>query len=538
VPFPKRPDRPPWRPRRLVPPEVGDAVAGLSVALVLIPQSLAYAVLAGMPPQTGLIVGAVATIAAAPFVSSIWLQTGPVAITSMLTAGALVGMAGTATGEYVMLAALLALLVGVIRLLIGLLQAGALAYLMSQPVLVGFIPGAAIVIAASQLPAALGAAAPTPDAIVRDAVLALADPTGWDVTAIGLTVATLAVMLGARRIHPLVPGVLIAAIGGIVFSQVTGYTGETIGEIPALDLGLRLGLPWARSFDLLLPAAVIALVGFAEAAAISRSFATETRTRWSADREFVSQGAANIAAGLFGGFPAGGSFSRSAINRVAGAKTAWSGAITGVLVLAFLPFADLLETLPSAVLSAIIIGAIMGLMSPKRLLELRNFSHMQFGIALITFALTIALAPQIHIAVVIGVSLAVVAHLRRELMLSVYHWINDEGELHLRPRGVLYFGSAHVLEDQLIDLLHEHPDINRLVLHLDGLGRVDVTGALQTRTLLTEATAAGVDIIVTDLTPPSRKIMHRVLGQNEGIRIEDPEWPLGDDEADESADAD
>ena len=148
-------DAAPWRPS-LPRPTGRDALAGLSVALVLVPQSLAYAVLAGMPPAAGLAVGAVATLAAAPFVSSPYLQTGPVAITALLTFGGLAGIADPATPTYVGLAALLALLVGIVRLVIGATRAGALAYLMSQPVLAGFTPAAALVIAISQLPDMLG----------------------------------------------------------------------------------------------------------------------------------------------------------------------------------------------------------------------------------------------------------------------------------------------------------------------------------------------------------------------------------------------
>jgi sulfate permease, SulP family len=512
--------RPPWWPHLPVPSLLNDGVAGLSVALVLIPQSLAYAVLAGMPPQTGLVVAAVATIAAAPFVSSVWLQTGPVAITSLLTAGALAGMADTATAEYVLLAALLAILVGVIRLVIGLLRAGALAYLMSQPVLAGFMPGAAIVIAASQLPAAAGSSGSAGGSVLGEALATLAAPGSWEVTAIALTIGTVLVMRAAPRIHRLVPGVLIAVVIGIIFSRLTGYAGAVVGDIPSLDLGLKLGLPWARSLGLLLPATVIALVGFAEAAAISRAYATETRTRWNADREFLSQGAANIASGLFGGFPAGGSFSRSAVGRIAGARTPWSGVAAGVFVLAFLPFADVLAALPRAVLAGIIIGAVLGLMHPGQLLELRHFSSPQFAIGSATFVLTLALAPQIHIAVVIGVGLAIVVHLRRELMLSVPHWLEDES-LHLRPRGVLYFGSAHVLDNQLLDLLSEHRGARRLVVHMDGLGRVDVTGALRARTLLTEAASSGLEVVVTDLTPACRRILHRVLAETSTISVQD-----------------
>lgn len=505
---------------RLGRPATGDLVAGLSVALVLIPQSVAYAVLAGMRPAQGLIVAAVATIAAAPFASSPWLQTGPVAITALLTFGALSTMAMPGTNQYVALGALLALLVGAIRIAIGLARAGALAYFMSQPVLAGFTPAAAIVIAASQLPAALGVERGD-GGLVRGALMAVAQVGAWNPTAIVLSVLAIVVVVAARWIHPLVPGVLIVVVGALVYVAVAGYDGAVVGPIPDVVPIPSLALPWSAAGSLLVAAAVIALIGFAEASAIARVFAAETRTRWDADREFVSQGVANVAAGVFGGFPAGGSFSRSALNRAAGARTVWSGAITGVAVLAFLPLAGLLEALPMAVLAAIIIAAVAKLADIRPLLRLRTLSRMQFGIAAGTFVLTIVLAPRIQWAVVLGVLAAVVAHLRRELMIDVSVWTEDT-TLHLRPHGVLYFGSANALENRFLALLHEHPDVDHLVVHFDSLGRVDVTGAMVIRGLCERAAGAGVRTTLTDFTPPSRKIVSRVLAGCPQARLEDP----------------
>ncbi|MDX1620602.1 MAG: SulP family inorganic anion transporter [Nitriliruptorales bacterium] len=511
------------------PPTTGDVVAGISVAMVLIPQSVAYAVLAGMRPSQGLIVGAVATIAAAPFVSSPWLQTGPVAITSLLTFGALAGIATPGDDTYVALGAVLALLVGVIRIVIGVVNAGALAYLMSRPVLSGFTPGAAIVIAASQLPDALGA--PAGDGgVMRQAWTAVTSVGDWEPITVGLAVVTIAIVVGSKKLPDLVPGVLVAALVGLAYAQLVGYDGEFVGSLPDVFPTLTFDLPWAEVPGLLVPAAVIGLVGFAEAAAIARTYATETRTRWDADREFVSQGAANIAAGIFGGFPAGGSFSRSAVNRAAGAKTAWSGAITGAVVLAFLPFADVLERLPMAVLAGIIIGAIVSLADPRPMLRLRHFSRMQFAIAATTFVLTIALAPRIQWAVVIGVAAAVIGHLRRELMIHANEWTEGD-ELHLRPHGVLYFGSANVLESQLTNLLHEHPDAQSLVIHFNSLGRVDVTGAMVIRELCERAAKAGLSTTLRDFTPASRKIIRRVLADCPHSTIIDDGRGV-DDEAD------
>ncbi|MEE2900396.1 MAG: SulP family inorganic anion transporter, partial [Gemmatimonadota bacterium] len=333
-----------------------DVVAGLSVALVLIPQSIAYAELAGLPSHRGLYAAAVAPIAAAFFASSPYLQTGPVALTALLTLGALVPMAEVGSAEYVGLAALLALVVGVVRILVGLSKSGWLSYLLSRPMLSGFTSAAAVLIVSSQLPGALGSAAPEGGVLAR-AAWSLMHPASWEATAVGLTTVTVALVLGARWLNRRIPGVLLATVVGFVFSIAAGYTGSTVGDIPVGMPAFTLELPWSRLPALLVPGVVIALVGFAEAASISRIFASEDRERWDPDREFRASGAANVAAGLAGGFPVGGSFSRSTLNRLSNATSRWSGLVTGLGVLVFLPFAGVLAPLPTAVLAGIVIAA-------------------------------------------------------------------------------------------------------------------------------------------------------------------------------------
>ena len=484
-------------------------MAGLTVALVLVPQSLAYAALAGMPPERGLYVAAVATLVAAPFASSPYLQTGPVALTALLSFGAVTDIASPGTAHFIGVMTLLALVVGVVRVLIGVLRLGGVAYLMSQPVLTGFTAGAAIVIVATQIPAALGAVPPSGN-LLGGALSTLAQPARWDTTAAALAMATLVLTAIGRRLHPLFPGVLVAVVGATAVAAVTGYDGPTVGDVPAGLPSFSVDLPWRVLPNLLLPGVVVALVGFAEASAIARAYAALDRQVWDPSREFVSQGLANLAAATVGGFPAGGSFSRSAINRLAGARTPWSGAVTGVAVLLFLPFLSMLSSLPLAVLAAVVIGAVGKLAQPRPFLALWRYSRLQFLVCLATLAFTLAFAPQVQQGVILGVLLAVAVHLRREILISVPTWTEGDA-VHLKPRGVLYFGSVPGLERTFMTLLHDHPDARRMVIHLDGLGRVDVTGALALQALLTEAEEAGLEAEVTDVPPQARKIVARVL---------------------------
>ena len=486
-----------------------DLIAGTSVALVLIPQSLAYAELAGMPPERGLYAATIPLLVAAPLASSPYLQTGPVAITSLLTFGALSTLAQPGSDEYVALGLLLALVVGAVRVAVGLLRAGVIAYLMSQPMLLGFVPAAAVLIVASQLPSALGVEPPA-GGVLEQFVWTLAHPGAWRLTAIALAAGTLALMLGGRRLHPLFPGVLVAVAIAAAVSPLLGYRGEVVGDITVGLPPLSLDLPFAALGTLLIPGAVIALVGFAEPASIARAFAAEDRKTWDADREFVSQGAANVAAGLTGAFPVGGSFSRSSLNRLAGARTRWSGAVTGVVVLAFLPVAGLLGPLPVAVLGALVIGAALSLIELGPIFRLWPHSRPQFAVAAGTFALCLALAPRLDRAVLIGFALALVIHLVRELRIDLREW-TDGDTLHLRPSGVLWFGAAQDLEDRFLRRLAQHPEARRLVIHLDGLGRIDVTGALALHTVLERARSSGLEADVEGVQPRDRRLVDGIV---------------------------
>lgn len=488
-----------------------NALAGISVAMIAVPQSLAYAGLAGMPPIVGLYAVAVPPVAAALFASSPYLQTGPVAITALLTFGALSTMATPGSPEYVALGLGLAFAVGLVRVLLGLLRAGWIAYLMSQPMLIGFVPAAAVLIASSQLPKALGIKPPQFRNDIAGAFWALTHPGTWNMAAVAISLVTAVVVLGGRRVHALFPGVLVAVVIGVGVSMLGWYHGPTIDTIPSGFPSLTLSsIPWSVMPKLLLSGALIALIGFTEAASISRRFASEDRVRWSADREFISQGVANLAAAATGGMPCGGSFSRSSVNRLAGATSRVSGAITGLTVLAFLPLAFVLEPLPLAVLGAIVIVAVANLMKFGPLIRIWRVSVPQALVAWITFIATVVLAPRLDFAVLIGVGLSIGVFLWRMLQLEIDVESRD-GTIVFLPRGVLWFGTAQRLDDLLVDSLAANPDARRLDIDLSGLGRIDATGALVIRSVLDHARSVGLEADVSGVPPQSAALVARVL---------------------------
>jgi len=509
-----RPMRPQW----------GDLVAGISVALVLIPQSLAYAELAGMPPVYGLYASILPPIVAALFASSPYLQTGPVAMTSMLTLAALGGLALPASPDYVALAALLALLVGVLRLCIGLAGAGFVAYLMSQPVLMGFSSAAALLILASQLPPLLGLAA-EPGAELSRAVAVLGQPEAWSLFALACGLGTIAAIAGGRRLHVLFPGVLVAVAVGVVLGRHAQYTAPMVGDIPQGLPRLGVDFAWSHLRELLVPGLVIALVGFAEPAAIARALATQDRSPWSANRELIGQGMANVASALSHAFPVGGSFSRTMVNHTAGGRTRWSGAITGIAVLGFLPFAPVLAALPKAVLAGVIISAVLKLVQVRALWQLSRVSRAQAFVGWSTFALTLVLAPRVDVAVGIGIVLGIAVHLWRERRIHIgTHYDEQQGVLRLVPVGVLYFGSANVVDEALIAELVRHPDAKQVIFDLRRVGRIDYTGVMVLQRIVADAQAAGLAVHIVPGDPPQGdRLLRRVFGADSPIIVRAPE---------------
>lgn len=475
-------------------PSTGDLVAGISVALVALPQSLAYAEIAGMPPQYGLFASALPPILAAIFVSSRYLQTGPVALTALLAYGALEPLAAPESGQYIELAALLALLVGAFRVALGLLRMGGVAYLLSEPVLTGFTTGAAILILSSQLPKVFDVATDG-DGVLPDAWQALSSPGDWQAGAMGFAALTLVFMFGGRRIHKLFPGVLVAVIVGVIVSGAADYSGTVVGELDGGFVSLSFDFPWDQVGDLVLPALVIALVGFAEPSSIARTFAAEEREPWDANREMISQGVANLAAAFSGAFPVGGSFSRSSLNRLAGANSAWAGAITGAFVLLALPLTPLLEDLPSAILGAIVLGAVIKLVAIGDLIRLVQRNLLQAAVGIGTLVATLASAPRVERGVLVGVALALGAHLYRELRVTTPS-SRDGDVLTVAPEGVLWFATIPSVERLIRRQIADHADISAVVLDLGGVGRMDYSAAAALRRIVEEIGDADNDVSV------------------------------------------
>jgi|APCry1669189000_1035189.scaffolds.fasta_scaffold02422_2 sulfate permease, SulP family len=396
-----------------------DLIAGASVAVVAIPQSLAYAQLAGLPPHLGLYAAFVPTIVAALFGSSAQLSTGPVALTSLLTAASLAALAEPGTAPYLTLAVLLALGSGLLQLLAGVIGLGRFIERIPAALMLGFVNAAALVIVFSQLPALLGVpAARGSGPIAAFSGLLQNSAQGVPATA-AFGVVSLALLLLARRYCPTWPAALFVSGAAILVSWAIGYQqyGSVVGDLPP-------GLP-ALAWPTIDPVSVsqlmsgmvlIALVSFIEVTSSARTIAARTGTVWNVNQELVGQGLAKIAASLFAAFPVSGSFSRSALNLSAGALTAWSSMVCAALVGIALVFAtSALHHLPNAVLAALIVSAVLSLLTPLELIKVSRLDRAAGATAWVTLLATLFFAPRIHYGLIVGlgVSAALSALARR-----------------------------------------------------------------------------------------------------------------------------
>ncbi|GMQ88392.1 MAG: solute carrier family 26 protein [Gammaproteobacteria bacterium] len=508
-----------------------DLIAGITVALVLVPQSMAYAQLAGLPAYVGLYASFIPVMIAALLGSSRQLATGPVAVVSLMTAAALEPLAGGNMELYLALAAVLAIMVGLFQVLLGVFRLGVLVDFLSHPVVVGFTNGAAIIIATSQLDKLFGVNVEKSEhhyETVWRVVVAASQDTHMLTLAMG--VFALALMILMKKFTPRIPSVLSAVVVTTLLAWVLGFQaagGKVVGEIP-------VGLPGVvvPEFDMqtvmkMITAAItIALIGFMEAIAIAKAMAAETRQRLDTNQELFGQGLSNIAAGMFGAYPVSGSFSRSAVNIAAGARTGFSSIVTGgVVAITLLFLTPLLYHLPQATLAAVIIMAVANLVKIEPIRHAMKVQVHDGAVAIITFALTLVLAPHLEKAIVVGVVLSLVLFLYRTMRprfaeLSLHadgtfrdakrHRLECSPDLSiLRFDGSLYFANAGYFESQVLENVAGKPDIRYVILDLEGINQIDATGEVAICSLRERLKAGGVGMLLARAKGQTMRIFER-----------------------------
>ena len=519
---------------------VADLIAGVTVAMVLIPQSMAYADLANLPHVYGLYAACIGPAVAALFGSSRHLATGPVAMASLISASTVASVVPEGSDLFVDYALLLALLVGVLRLLLGLIRLGMLVDLLSIPVIVGFTNAAAFIIATSQLDKIFGVAPSKFESHLLGVIDVLRRVIHEsDGSTIIISLCAITVMLFLRYYLPRWPDVLIAAFFTSTAAWYMGYGGEMIGVVPS-------GLPkfsWPMfSFEAaiaLLPGAfVLTMVGLMEAMAISKTIAVESKQEIDANIELYGQGMANIIGSFFSSFVVSGSFSRSAINFRSGAQTGFSSIVTSTLVaIVLMWFTPILYYLPQATLAAIICLSVVNLVRLSPLIQSWRVHWQDGAVGMITFVATLVWAPNLEVGIGLGVGLSLVLNLYRTMRPNVVLLTRQaDGMLEptalnqLKPNlkvviirfdGRLYFGSSRYFEDRILDVVAYLPELRFLIVDAGGINYIDATGINTIITLIDRLESVGIEMHFSRLKDQVQNAMERcgIFGENKNRRF-------------------
>ena len=557
-----------WAPRYTRTDAVNDLFAAVIVTIMLVPQSLAYAMLAGLPPVVGLYASILPLVAYALFGTSRTLAVGPVAVVSLMTAAAVAPIAAAGSAAYVTAAVTLAFLSGLVLLAMAVLRLGFLANFLSHPVISGFITASGILIAASQLKHILGIRAEGDT--LPHIVAALAQGIGGaNLPTLVIGVAATGFLFWARRslkallrragLGPRMADLLakagplaaiILSIAAVVLLGLDQAGVRIVGEIPA-------GLPpfALPSFDPalwmeLLPAAVlISLVGFVESVSVAQTLAAKRRQRIVANQELVGLGTANIASAISGGYPVTGGFARSVVNFDAGAATPLAGAATALGILgATLFLTPLFRYLPQAVLAATIIVAVLSLVDLAAIRRTFAYSKADFAAMAATIALVLLVG--VEAGIVAGVALSLLLFLWRtstphmaivgqvpgsEHFRNVdrHAVITDPAILSLRVDESLYFANARYLEDRIYAEAAARPALRHVILMCPAVNLIDASALESLEAISDRLHAAGVGFHLSEVKGPVMDALKRsdffehfkgqvFLSQFEAVRVLSP----------------
>ncbi len=507
-----------------------EASAGITVAMVMLPQVVAYAALAGMPLVTGLYAAFFPALVALLWGGTTRVSVGPTALTCLLIGASLAGMAEPASPQWIALAVWLALLSGALQLVLGFGRFGWLLNLVSAPVMAGFTQAAGILIIASQLPALLG---------LKGALSSLwASPT-LDATALVYGMASVALLWLGKTYVPKVPMVMLVVVGGAIVSQQTGFEAGGGAVVGALPIGLPSFyvptlLNWSQLGELVMPAIVIALISFLETASSAKMQCKIEGTRWNDNQDLIGQGLAKIASAFSGSFATSGSFSRSALNIYAGARTGWAGIVaTTTVLLALLLLMPALHHVPRAVLSAVVIMAVIGMIKPRQFVALWRIAPVECLTSLATFGITLLTAPRIYWGVMAGVMLGMTHFLVERLHPRIIEvGLHPDGSLRdrhlwklpplaarmyaLRMDAAIDFATASSFEGAISEYLAAHPDTQHVCLFTHPINRMDATGAEVFGDILRTLKSRGITLHISGIKLPVETVLRRAHLLEEG----------------------
>ncbi|KJK21675.1 sulfate transporter [Burkholderiaceae bacterium 16] len=514
---------PAWR-HRVSPASLrADLIAGLLGAVLVLPQGVAFATLAGLPPQYGIYAAVIPCIVAALFGSSWHVMSGPTNANSLALFAMLSPVAFAGSPEYINLALAVTVMVGLLQLAVGTLRLGSLANFISPSVLLGFTCGAATLIGLYALKDLFGLAVPTGTSafgIVRF-LLDNADTINW--SAFTVAAVTLAVTLAVKRVSRRLPFMLIGLLAGYGIALLLNAPGwsegarhvNVVGPIPSAIPPLHVpDISWQAIPDLLGIAAALTIVALGQSISIAKAVALRSGQHIDANREFIGQGLSNIAGGFFSAYISCGSLNRSMPNYEAGAQTPLASIFSAVLLVVLVTAsAPLLARIPLAAIAAMLILVAWGLFDFSRLRRIASLSRTEFAIAISTFAATLAI--RLEMAVLLGTILSLVAYLYRTSRPAVRSLVPDADdpdrrftpldELHrpqpecpqlklLRMEGAIYFGAVQYVTDRLHEARSAHPGQIHLLAMTKSMNFIDLAGAEMWESELAERRATGGDL--------------------------------------------
>ncbi|MBI3479992.1 MAG: SulP family inorganic anion transporter [Nitrosomonadales bacterium] len=509
-----------------------DVVAGITVSLVAVPQALAYAQLAGVPPYYGLYAAFIPTIIGVLFGSSAILSTGPVAMTSLLTAASIAPLAALGSEQFYAYAILLALLSGLIQIGFGLARMGVLLNFLSHPVLMGFINAAALIIAISQIPAFLGISIKQSKHLMVDTWNVLTNFDALHGMSLAFGLGAFALLYFFKKVFPKLPGVLIT-VGLLTWvSYLVGFAehgGRVVGEIPKGLPSLTVpSFDWPIIRELLPAAFVVALISFVEAMSSCKVIAMKTRSRWNENQELIGQGLAKVAAAFCQSMPVSGSFSRSALNLASHARTGLSSLVSAAFVLlTLLFFTDAMYHLPKPVLAAMIMMAVANLLNFKSIQRAWRSSRDDGIAAITTFFATLAFAPNIQDGILTGImlSLALFFYRRMRPRIIIALGLHPDGTLRDAARfdlpllpaqigalrfdsSLLFFNTAY-FEDSVLKLMQRKPEAQYILIAASGINHLDGSGVEILNSLAKQLYDNGITMVFSGLKMQVLEVMER-----------------------------
>lgn len=508
----------------------GDLSAGLTVGVMLIPQGMAYSMLAGLPPIYGLYASTIPLILYAIFGTSRQLAVGPVAMVSLLVASGVGALAEIGSDSFIGMAIVLSLMVGVLQLSMGLFKLGFLVNFLSHPVIAGFTSAAALIIGFSQLKHLLGI--DIPRGKVHETIMNVVTHWGeinWATVAIGA--GSIAIILILKKINKKIPSPLVVVVLGVLVVSGLGLHEagvKIVKEVPAGAPSFVLpSFEMSTLGDLLPIALTIALVGFMESIAVAKAIQAKHKDyEISANQELIGLGMANIGGSLFQALPTTGGFSRTAVNDQAGARTGLAAIISAVLVILTLIFlTDYFYFLPKAVLAAIIMVAVFGLIDIKEAKHLWKTDKRDLSMFVITAIATLMLGVEEGIAVGVGFSIIMLlirvsyphmAQLGREKKTQKYLNIDRHADMEqrddvliVRLDAQLFFGNTGFFENKIKDWAAHKSNLKAVVIDAGGINGMDSSAAHAMHDLLHDLSLKGVRLMIVGLKGPIRDVMKR-----------------------------